>query len=445
MQITRAEIYSRIPKLLADIVEDWELENWDEEVSEQTRLIADLDLTSVSFVDLFVAIEKDLNRTVGFHDLLMVDGKYIQDLSLGELTDFLDRKVNSIAVPRQNTPEPEQAAISETKSRIDASTTDRFKNIIPRPGERPATGRKNRRAVFLLSAPRSGSTLLQIMLAGNPKLFAPPELHLLWFSDLKQRRMVYSHESNKHLVSGAIRAIMELDHLTVEQATTFMEKCEAEGMTTTEFYAVLQQRLGNRLLVDKTPSYAYSKDILRRAELDFDEALYIHLVRHPCGMTRSFTDAKLERTVPFMFRNEAEFSSQDFAELAWLICNQNIVELVHSIPSQRHYRVHYEDLVTKPQATIEGICHFLGVRIHPDMLDPYKDKGRHMADGVGTVSQMSGDLKFHLHSRIEPEAAQRWKRYISEDAISATTWQFAEMLGYKKETDAGPIQGHVAD
>lgn len=435
MEIARSEIYARITPLLADIVEDWELDDWDDEVSEQTRLIADLGLTSVDFVDLFVAIEKEMGRTVGFHDLLMVDGKYIDDLSLGQLTDYLDRKINSGPTGI----EPDAArrqTIDSPRSRVDADKIKRFRETVPKPGERPFSDKKNPRAAFLLSAPRSGSTLLQVILAGNPGLFAPPELHLLWFYDLRQRRMVYSQESNKHLVSGTIRAMMELDNLSVEQATEFMQQCEDRGMTTTEFYGLLQARLGSRLLVDKTPSYAYTMDILRRAELDFDEPLYIHLVRHPCGMTRSFNDAKLERTLPFMLQHQSEFSPGDFAELAWLICNQNIVEFLGSIPRERQYRVHYEDLVRRPQASVEGICRFLGVEMHPDMLNPYEDKTQRMADGVGTVSQMSGDLKFHLYSRIEPEAADRWKQFISEDAISDITWKFAATLGYEKGREA---------
>ncbi len=40
---------------------------------------------------------------------------------------------------------------------------------------------KNPSAVFILSPMRSGSTLLRIMLAGNPRLFSPPELQLLQF------------------------------------------------------------------------------------------------------------------------------------------------------------------------------------------------------------------------------------------------------------------------
>jgi hypothetical protein len=53
-----------------------------------------------------------------------------------------------------------------------------------------------------------------------------------------------------------------------------------------------------------------------------------------------------------------------------------------------------------------------------------------MTDGLKVASQYSGDLKFHLHERIEPTTADRWKQYASEGALSQMTRRLAESLGY---------------
>ena len=42
---------------------------------------------------------------------------------------------------------------------------------------------KNHPAIFILAPPRSGTTLLRVMLAGQPDLFAAAELQLLRFPD----------------------------------------------------------------------------------------------------------------------------------------------------------------------------------------------------------------------------------------------------------------------
>ncbi|MGB5927443.1 MAG: sulfotransferase, partial [Cyclobacteriaceae bacterium] len=75
------------------------------------------------------------------------------------------------------------------------------------------------RALFILSPPRSGSTLLRTMLAGNSNLFSPPELNLMPFDTLMQWK-----EANQghydFLTLGAIEAIAEtknIDELAAEE------------------------------------------------------------------------------------------------------------------------------------------------------------------------------------------------------------------------------------
>lgn len=430
--IDRDELHARLLPLLADLVPDWDFDGWEQRLDDDTRLIADLDLTSVEFIDLFVGIEKAVGRSIGFHDLLMVDGRYITDLRLGDLLDFVLARLDSGRVEPTSTPAMPAPAVAASRCRIDEASIARFRAIIPRPRPQAPLARKNRPALFVLSAPRSGSTLLQTILAGHPGLFAPPELHLLWFKDLAERRQTFQYDYNRHLLSGAIRAIMELDGIGVDEAQALLEAQEAQQLPVSAFYAMLQERLGNRLLVDKTPANAYSLETLEQAERLFDEPRYLHLVRHPGGMTRSFMDARLERTVPFMQRHIDDFEPDQFAELAWLICNENIAAFLAQVPASRQHRLHYEDLVSAPENSLRQVCGFLGLDFHPEMLDPYQNKSQRMADGLKRVGEMSGDLKFHLHERIDPEAANRWRGFLSEETLSDPSWALAERLGYQR-------------
>src|SRR5690606_37684103 len=111
------------------------------------------------------------------------------------------------------------------------------------------------------------------------------------------------------------------------------------------FYRLMQTWIGGKILVDKTPSYALDLEILKRAETDFDNALYIHLLRHPYAMIRSFEEAKLDQV---FFRYKHPFSVRELAELIWLISHQNILEFLRSIPNERQYCVKFEDLVNQP-------------------------------------------------------------------------------------------------
>src|SRR5262249_31795750 len=80
-----------------------------------------------------------------------------------------------------------------------------IRTLPPRPG--PA-GPKNPHAIFILSPPRSGSTLSRVMLGGHPQLFAPPELQLLNFNTLAERKAVLSTERDRFWLDGTIRALM---------------------------------------------------------------------------------------------------------------------------------------------------------------------------------------------------------------------------------------------
>jgi hypothetical protein len=75
------------------------------------------------------------------------------------------------------------------------------------------------------------------------------------------------------------------------------------------------------------------------------------------------------------------------------------------------------------------LCGFLGVPFAAEMLDPHKDSDARMTDAEHRA-QYSGDLKFHLHVRIEPDAADRWKKFDSEKSLSSMTRQLAAEFGY---------------
>ena len=234
------------------------------------------------------------------------------------------------------------------------------------------TSAKNPPAIFVLSPPRSGSTLLRVMLGGNPSLFAPPELELLGFTTLEERRRELTGRFSFWL-EGTIRAVMQIKGCDLEEARKVIEQCEDDGSTVQEFYAQMQGWLEDKKLVDKTPSYALDMETLKRAEKYFDNALYIHLLRHPCGMIKSFENAKLEQV---FFRYKHDYTSREIAEIIWVISQQNILNFLNEIPRQRQLSVRFEDLVTAPEKTLAGLCEFLGVEPHETCCGPTMTRDR---------------------------------------------------------------------
>ena len=83
------DILKNLGTLLDDFTQDWD-KDLDEGYSRDTKLLADLGFESIDIIQFIVAIEEDfgLHKTP-FDKLLMKDGRYVDDLTLGQLADFL--------------------------------------------------------------------------------------------------------------------------------------------------------------------------------------------------------------------------------------------------------------------------------------------------------------------------------------------------------------------
>lgn len=297
-------------------------------------------------------------------------------------------------------------------------------------------GPRNARAIFVLSPPRSGSTLLRVLLGGHPKLFAPPELYLLSYENLAERK-AYFDGSQRFQLEGNIRCLMQILDQPLEEIQSFMADLEERRTPTHEYYHMLQEWLGERILVDKTPAYAIHVETMRRAEEYFQDPLYVHLLRHPYGMIRSFEEARLEQLWYHRLvggeasrRSPCPWSRRELAEMIWLVLHQNILDFLHFVPEERQFRLRFEDLVSQPQQSMEELCRFIGLEFAPSMVDPQKDNRERMADGIHPTSRMIGDMKFHQHEKIDADVADQWKSHYDVDFLSEDSRRLASDLGY---------------
>ncbi|MEM8933112.1 MAG: amino acid adenylation domain-containing protein, partial [Acidobacteriota bacterium] len=190
---------------------------------------------------------------------------------------------------------------------------------------------------------------------------------------------------------------------------------------------------GDRLLVDKTPRYVLDPATLRRAESVFSEALYVELVRHPCGMIHSYAGVAMDQVYRYPFAAHAQ------AEMIWRVGHANVRDALAEIPAERRYRLRYEDLVRDPERATRGLCAFLGLDWTPAMVDPYG--GDRMTDGVVAGGRMMGDPKFHRHRRIDPAVADRWRGAVDPASLAPETRALAETLGYRFTAAPPPLVG----
>lgn len=305
----------------------------------------------------------------------------------------------------------------------------RFAATVPqRSTPRSVTARRNPPAGFILAPPRSGTTLLRVMLAGHPALFAAAELQLLGFETLRERRDAFSGRFSAWL-EGTVRTVMELTDRDAESAWAFMADAEERGLTTQEFYGLVQEHLGGRLLIDKSPQYALDPGALAHADADFEDARFVHLVRHPHAMATSFARYHMDQ---ILYVKERPFHGRTLGELVWTLSHRTIAAFLEQIPAQRHVTVRFEDLVRDPRSTMEEICDTLGVPFHEGVITPYSDLDDKMTDGVHAESTPMGDTHFLERRRIDPSVADVEEAVIADDFLGEPTWELAATLGYER-------------
>lgn len=286
-------------------------------------------------------------------------------------------------------------------------------------------------AMFILAPPRSGTTLLRVMLAGHPQLFAGAELLLLGFDTLEARRQTYVGRFSLWR-EGLLRALMEIHSCGPDEARRIMESAEREHLTTKDFFRRLQEWIAPRMLVDKSPSYALQPDALRRAERDFRDPLYIHLVRNPSAAVDSFVENRIAQVLHL---DPHPYDARTLGEMVWTNSHRNILDFLEAVPANRHHRIHFEPLVRHPREQMRALCSHLGLPFDEQLVRPYDDIESKMVDGLHADSTPMGDPSFVTHGRIRDEVADRRARAV-DDRFGEATLALAEQFGYVSDRAA---------
>ena len=320
------------------------------------------------------------------------------------------------------------AARASNEDPVDETALRRMAEVVPTFGPYPSweRGEPNPSAIFVLSPPRSGTTLLRVMLAGHPRLFAASELQLLPFDTLADRRAAFQGRFSPWR-EGTIRAVMALEDCDALAATEVMESHERAGLSSKQFYRWLQTRAESRLLVDKSPTYALDLGALRNAELGFDEPRYIHLIRDPIAMSRSFESYHMDQ---ILFLRDHQWSGRILGELVWALSHRNILQFAEEIPKERMLRVRFEDLVADPPSVMHEVAAFLGLDFDERLVRPYERLDTKMVDGLYPDSTPMGDTRLLERSHIDPGVVDKWSGPRASVILGEPTVRLAQQFGY---------------
>jgi acyl carrier protein len=87
--IDRESVYCDLVATIREMTDDWELD-FQGDIGPETRIVADLAFESIDVVQLIVMLEERYQRKeLPFEELLMEDGRYVDDVKIGDVVDFL--------------------------------------------------------------------------------------------------------------------------------------------------------------------------------------------------------------------------------------------------------------------------------------------------------------------------------------------------------------------
>ncbi len=238
--------------------------------------------------------------------------------------------------------------------------------------------RQRRRLALLAGHPRSGTTLLEQILDSHTDLISAEEVPA--FGELV----------NDPMIRDAKRP--DLAAATLATPLERVELLRAAYFETIQ--AVLDQPIGERLLIDKNPSYTDCIPMFARV---FPEALFIVALRDPRDVVLScfFQDLALnEITLDF---TTLESTAVRYANTMamWLLCRE------HMDPS-RWIEARYEALVKDLPTEAGRVMNHLHLDLQPAQSHPERH-ARHRS----VISPTYADVREPVHQA----AIGRWKRY----------------------------------
>jgi acyl transferase domain-containing protein/thioesterase domain-containing protein len=371
----------------------------------EDRDFLELGMDSLTMNRVLVKLRRDLQLSVFAQEMF-------DHPSVAALSRYLAREMEP-AAPAPATAEPPDLELFSNLP-VQARSTS-----VTLPGERVPG------PVFVLSSPRSGSTLLRVMLAGHSRLLSPPELHLLPFETMGERARSLGEGQKKGLGEGLVRVLMELRGIDAEASGAMVRRWEEEDLPIQAVYRRLHDMAEGRLVVDKSPSYVSRLATLLRAEALFEGARYVQLVRHPYAVIESIVRNRMHRLT---MSTDSPHDPLQIAEQVWTHGNTNMSTFLRDVPPDRRHLIRYEDMVEDPERAMRALCTFLDIPFESATLDPYR--GDRMTDGVRPESSHIGDPNFHTHDAIDRDLGAVWTKIQLPRRLGPQTRQTAADLGY---------------
>jgi sulfotransferase family protein len=278
------------------------------------------------------------------------------------------------------------------------------------------------RPIFVVGCPRSGTTMLQLMLHSHPRIALPPESRFVM--PAYQRRHEFGDlcdpERRRHLARWMIGtphfADLGLDPERVVAAVVGAPPTLGSALGTV--FRLYAERFGKPRWGDKRPTYLRSLPELLRM---FPDAQIVNIMRDGRDCVASL--------------KEAPWSSSDFGEhlASWARAADASIRAERRYGPGTYHLIRYEDLVADPEPHLRRLCAFLDEEYHPAMARPHE-----MAP-VAVPEYKTWHIR--THQSVTTERVRSWQQRLTAGEIERCEAVFGSRLrrfGYEPATYAMP-------
>ncbi|HYU58678.1 MAG TPA: sulfotransferase [Actinomycetota bacterium] len=221
--------------------------------------------------------------------------------------------------------------------------------------------------IFVVGCPRSGTTMLRLMLDSHPDLAIPPESHFVtqfWSAHHRyEKNDRFEADRLARDVMGTFR--FKEWRLPPEAVTERLRRLERPsfGSVMEAFFLAYADREGKTRWGDKTPGYSIEMAALAQI---FRDARFVHLIRDGRDVAMSLDDLGRVKLRPAMamWAQRVMQGRSDGRRLG----------------PDRYLEVFYEALVDDPERELKAICDHADLEFRPgDMLRYHERAERAMA------------------------------------------------------------------
>jgi Sulfotransferase family len=221
------------------------------------------------------------------------------------------------------------------------------------------------RPLFVVGCPRSGTTMLSLMLHAHPNLAMPPETRFLVYT-WRQRHVfgnLDTEELRLQLASTVTRwgsMVRDLGLAPPELREKIFAGPPTIGSAFGIVFREFAQLHGKARWGDKRPAYYQEVDVLLRL---FPDAQIVHVIRDGRANV-----ASLKRMPWWKYDSVTSMATWALAEY----CMQRNIK---RLPADTFYPIRYESLVADPETELRKLCAFLDEDFHEEMLHPHRVTG----------------------------------------------------------------------